>query len=63
MQSVLNLAIAVARNAVKLQAMMEANSSVPLLGSSLYRAAACAACYHKDIASTSLSCVSSVLGE
>ncbi|KAL0028373.1 hypothetical protein WJX77_002612 [Trebouxia sp. C0004] len=59
--SVLNLTITVARNAIKLQAGNGASSSLPLLDSGLYRAAACAACNHKDVASCSLTCMSSIL--
>ncbi|DBA67383.1 TPA: hypothetical protein ACH3X2_001674 [Trebouxia sp. C0005] len=59
--SVLNLTVVVARNAIKLQAGSGASSSLPLLDSGLYRAAACAACNHKDVASSSLTCMSSIL--
>jgi hypothetical protein len=63
LQSVLNLTVTVARNAIKLQAGNGASSSLPLLDSGLYRAAACAACNHKDVASSSLTCMSSILGK
>jgi len=63
LQSVLNLTVTVARNAIKLQAGNGASSSPPLLDSGLYRAAACAACNHKDVAASSLTCMSSILGK
>lgn len=63
LQSVLNLTVTIARNAIKLQAGSGASSSLPLLDTGLYRAAACAACNHKDVASSSLTCMSSILGK
>ena len=63
MQSVLNLTITTARNASKLQKSDAVGSELPLLERGLYRAAAAAACNHKDIASTSLTCISSIIGE
>lgn len=63
MQSVLNLTITTARNANKLLQSDAMGNELPLLDKGLYRAAAGAACNHKDIASTSLSCMASIIGE
>ena len=63
LQGIIHLTSAIARNAVKLHAATAASSTLPMLESGIYRAAACMNCNHKDLSSASLSCVGSVIGE
>ena len=62
LQGVIRLTTAVARNATKLHAAFTPLSTLPMLESGIYRAAACMTCYHKDLSSASLSCVASIIG-
>ena len=64
MQEVMHLTAAVAK---ELPALEEAGAlggaMPPLLGRGMLRAAACAACNHKDLAAAALQCLAAVVGE
>ncbi|KAL3139646.1 Nuclear import receptor [Trebouxia sp. C0009 RCD-2024] len=58
---IIHLTTALARNASKLQAAFTPLSTLPMLESGIYRAAASMTCNHKDLSSASLSCVASII--
>ena len=63
MQDILHLTMTVARQSDTMTAAPSQPGLLPLLQHGLARAASCAACNHKDVASNGMSCLSAIIGE